>query len=70
MYLTCKIKLKTRESAKSNSTHAKLINSHAKPEKKKTREPAKSDSTHVKSIKINIIKNHDFVTNFTSLMEL
>jgi len=35
MYLTCKIKLKTRESAKSSSTHAKLVNSHAKPEKKK-----------------------------------
>lgn len=69
MYLTCKIKLKTRELAKSNSTHAKLVNSHAKPEKK-TREPAKSDSTHVKSVKVNIIKNHDFVTNFTSLMEL
>jgi hypothetical protein len=37
MYLTCKIKLKTRESAKSNSTHAKLVNSHAKPEKKNSR---------------------------------
>ena len=37
MYLTCKIKLKTRELAKSNSTHAKLVNSHAKPEKKNSR---------------------------------
>jgi hypothetical protein len=41
-----------------------------KTRKKKTREPAKSDSTHVKSVKVNIIKNHDFATNFTSLMEL